>query len=112
MIERRDDNLLIALGVDKWPAFVDKDGVIQEATAHNSFEGSTRFIHYDSCDSSDLLPELYRTKDECCGCSACVSSCPKGALSMFPDIEGFLYPIVDASKCVGCGICCKVCPLK
>lgn len=28
---------------------------------------------------------------------------------MRPDVLGFLYPVVDESKCVGCGLCDKVC---
>ena len=31
---------------------------------------------------------------------------------MRPDGEGFLYPAVDAAKCVDCGLCEKVCPIK
>ncbi|MBR1409392.1 MAG: Coenzyme F420 hydrogenase/dehydrogenase, beta subunit C-terminal domain [Clostridia bacterium] len=47
---------------------------------------------------------------ECTGCGACVSVCPKGAVSMKPDREGFLYPAVDAALCVGCDLCEKRCP--
>lgn len=31
---------------------------------------------------------------------------------MLPDEEGFLYPVVDSAKCVDCGLCDKVCPVK
>lgn len=48
-------------------------------------------------------------KDECCGCTACMSCCPANAIEMKPDYEGFLYPIVDESKCVDCGKCFNVC---
>lgn len=50
-------------------------------------------------------------KDKCCGCSACISVCPKGCISMSKDKEGFLYPIVDSVKCIDCGLCEKVCPV-
>ena len=50
--------------------------------------------------------------ETCCGCSACVHSCPKQAISMKEDKEGFLSPVVDASKCIECGICRKVCPME
>lgn len=49
-------------------------------------------------------------KAECCGCSACASACPVKCITMEHDNEGFLYPKVDAKKCVHCGLCEKVCP--
>lgn len=49
--------------------------------------------------------------DRCCGCAACCTVCPKGALAMQPDEEGFLRPVIDAMKCVQCGRCHAVCPV-
>ena len=50
-------------------------------------------------------------KSECTGCSACYSVCPKNAISMSVDNEGFKYPLVDESLCVDCGLCNNVCPI-
>lgn len=77
------------------------------------------------------LPELYRKKEECCGCSACYAACPMsgpgrpgaedqdsedreytGAITMMPDEEGFLYPVLDASACIRCYQCMDVCPVR
>lgn len=49
-------------------------------------------------------------KNRCCGCSACVQRCPKLCIQLKEDSEGFLYPEVDQSLCIDCGLCEKVCP--
>ena len=56
--------------------------------------------------------DLYEIKQKCCGCWACESVCPKSAISMQPDNEGFLYPVVNQEKCIDCYACIRVCPVK
>lgn len=51
-------------------------------------------------------------KKDCCGCTACASTCAKKAISMMEDEEGFLYPKVDKSLCNDCGVCNLVCPIR
>ena len=48
-------------------------------------------------------------KQYCCGCSACENICPKNAITMQFDNEGFYYPIIDNHKCVKCNLCESVC---
>ncbi|MCD7890138.1 MAG: hypothetical protein LUG23_09565 [Oscillospiraceae bacterium] len=55
------------------------------------------------------LPELYENRENCCGCTACYAICPVQAIVMRPDEEGFLYPAVDAEKCIRCHKCICVC---
>ncbi len=57
-------------------------------------------------------PVLFETKADCCGCTACYAICPKGAISMIEDEEGFEYPQIDHSKCISCYKCLRVCPFK
>lgn len=52
-----------------------------------------------------------KEKYMCDGCHACYSVCPKDAINMEIDDEGFWYPKVDKSKCVDCNKCEKVCPI-
>ena len=54
------------------------------------------------------MPTLRQGAD-CCGCTACASVCPVGAISMQPDVLGFLYPVLDESRCMNCGACERVC---
>ncbi len=50
-------------------------------------------------------------KSMCSGCTACASICPKGAIKMVRDNEGFLYPQIDKNKCIECGLCKRTCPI-
>lgn len=52
---------------------------------------------------------LPHSKDKCCGCRACEQLCPKQAITMKMDEEGFLYPSIDKNFCIKCGQCMKVC---
>lgn len=45
----------------------------------------------------------------CTGCSSCSNVCPKEAIRMEEDKEGFLKPVIDTEKCVDCGLCAKKC---
>lgn len=48
-------------------------------------------------------------KDKCTACTVCVNVCPKKAITMRENEKGFLYPIIDESKCVHCGLCFAKC---
>lgn len=50
------------------------------------------------------------SKELCTGCTACVNVCPRDAISMRRDEEGFPYPAWENEKCIHCGKCLAVCP--
>ena len=52
------------------------------------------------------------SKIECTACTACLNSCPRNAITMKRDFEGFLYPEIIEELCIDCGICQKVCPIS
>ena len=55
---------------------------------------------------------FFETKEkvECFACEACSQICPKEAIQMQEDEEGFRYPVIDSKKCVNCGVCRRICP--
>jgi coenzyme F420-reducing hydrogenase beta subunit len=53
--------------------------------------------------------KLINNKQDCCGCTACKNICPKNAITMVEDKQGYLYPKIDDDKCINCHLCRKVC---
>lgn len=51
-------------------------------------------------------------KKDCSGCRACKQICPKNAIKMIEDTEGFWYPAVDKEICINCNLCNKVCHIE
>ena len=52
-----------------------------------------------------------KNKANCTGCTACASICPKNAIKMVANEEGFRYPVIDKEKCINFNLCSKVCPM-
>ena len=89
--------------------YYSSEGEIIDTASYPDYSG-TKYLNW--VDEKKRIPVLYRRKEDCCGCYACYSICPKNAIQMVADIEGFVYPVVDLQKCVGCLRCEKVCPIK
>jgi len=47
---------------------------------------------------------------DCSGCEACANICPKNAIKMTRDAEGFAYPKINPELCIKCGRCDATCP--
>ena len=45
----------------------------------------------------------------CTGCGLCESLCPRRAITMQMNGEGFLSPHIDDDVCTNCGICLTKC---
>ena len=49
-------------------------------------------------------------RKKCTGCSLCAQICPKNAIILEKDKEGFSMPKINKEKCINCGLCYKKCP--
>lgn len=58
------------------------------------------------------MEKVYTMKNNCSGCTACRSICPKNAIKMEVDVEGFSYPKINQDMCINCGLCVSVCAFK
>ena len=50
--------------------------------------------------------------DKCTQCYSCVISCPPKCILMIKSEAGFCVPQIDYDKCIGCGLCQRVCHQK
>lgn len=48
---------------------------------------------------------------DCTGCATCKNVCGQSAISMLPDLKGFLHPIINDERCIACGACVNACPI-
>ncbi len=53
-----------------------------------------------------------KNESSCCGCAACAAKCPQKCISMKKAALGTLIAQADKNRCISCGICDSVCPMR
>lgn len=51
------------------------------------------------------------SKNSCTSCLSCQNICPKNAIQVITDKQGFWQPQIDNKKCINYGLCHKSCPV-
>ena len=99
------ENVAAVMGVDP--------GSAETQISYNTCTGGNRALdkyNYTGIQSCRAISMLYGGERSCgrgcLGYGDCVSACEFGAL----EIGSAGYPVVDETKCVGCGACETVCP--
>ena len=82
----------------------EKDVKVQEKEAFQEY-----YQLYMDKNGFPLLTKQYAL---CCGCGLCAAVCPKNAISMQVNKEGFSSPVIDYNKCIKCYKCLSVCDFK
>lgn len=55
------------------------------------------------------MSNILKIGKACVGCRACEQVCPQNCIMIVPNSEGFLYPVLDETTCIDCGLCLKKC---
>ena len=62
--------------------------------------------------SNDIQVMLAEDKTTCCGCGLCTALCPKDAIRMQEDKNGYRYPVINTELCIKCKRCLNHCAYK
>lgn len=79
-------------------------------------EKSLRYLSTEleraTSNASDATNSKLVITKQCCGCGACASICPKQAININVDSEGFRHYEIDEDLCIKCRQCQTVCPMN
>ena len=56
--------------------------------------------------------KILLTEKECCGCGLCEAVCPRYAIVLQRDGNGFWKPVIDTKKWIECGLCQQNCVIE
>lgn len=60
---------------------------------------------------NNLISPPQLPKATCTGCGGCSNICPKDAIFLEPDAEGFQHPVIQTALCINCKKCEQICPV-
>lgn len=78
-------------------------------------QSSLNYLRESLKKASDSAKKPYGEKkfkitDFCCGCGACASICPRNAITIQQDQDGFAHYTLNSDQCILCKKCRQVCP--
>ncbi len=62
-------------------------------------------------EGKSIIQDFFICKEsECTGCSVCASVCPRNAIIISKNANGFYIPKINNAMCIKCNSCIKICP--
>ena len=83
--------------------------VLELEGTRDAIESGRRYLEGCGVRCESLAKDVRRSEDRCTQCTACITVCPSGALSV--DRESMEVSF-DEEKCIGCELCTRVCPYR
>jgi ferredoxin len=83
--------------------------IVEMSGSKKNVDAGMNYLSGLGVEVQSLAQDIKWHEDKCTHCTACISTCPSGALDV--DREEMLVSF-DKDKCLACELCIKVCPYK
>jgi Fe-S-cluster-containing dehydrogenase component len=83
--------------------------IVEMSGSKKNVDAGMNYLSGLGVEVQSLAQDIKWHEDKCTHCTACISTCPSGALDV--DREEMLVSFTK-DKCIACELCIKVCPYK
>ena len=83
--------------------------IVEMSGSKKNIDAGMNYLSGLGVEVQSLAQDIKWHEDKCTHCTACISTCPSGALDV--DREEMMVSF-NKDKCIACELCIKVCPYK
>jgi ferredoxin len=83
--------------------------IVEMSGSKKNVDAGMNYLSGLGVEVQSLAQDIKWHEDKCTHCTACISTCPSGALDV--DREEMMVSF-NKDKCIACELCIKVCPYK
>ncbi|MBL7070923.1 MAG: 4Fe-4S dicluster domain-containing protein [Candidatus Omnitrophica bacterium] len=81
--------------------------VLELSGKKEDYDNGVKYLNELGVTIQALSKDISRDDNKCTHCTACITICPTGALSLEKDTMKVNF---DSNKCIACELCVKTCP--